>query len=376
MLKLTGFITVITLALAPLPLMSAESENLIIVLDASNSMWGQINGHHKIEIARTTLAGLLHAQPEQTPITLITYGSQHKSDCNDIKVIASGHPQDVLGKAVKIMPKGRSPISAALRQAASMGNHILLISDGRESCNANPCTTAEQLKSDNPALRINVAGFTTEPDLQLQCIADNTDGRYVPASDTKTLTELLDTATIPTALTETETADNPPIPPDTPGTLELTLGAGDDPTNLQGSFLLYDANNDHINSFTAKQEVSLSLPPGNYRVDALWRQLKLSEHLTVLPGKATSYRFNLGGMGSLTLKAIDNQHQPLDVNFTLYTQEDEYLSDHLLKSSVEEQLPAGMYHIKAYHDGQTLKANVEVTSGSEIHHTFVFSTSN
>ena len=36
---------------------------LVIVLDASNSMWGQVNGKTKIEIARTELTKLL-AKPE------------------------------------------------------------------------------------------------------------------------------------------------------------------------------------------------------------------------------------------------------------------------------------------------------------------------
>lgn len=375
MLKLTGFIAAISLALTPLPLMPAEPENMVIVLDASNSMWGQINDHHKIEIARTSLTNLLHSQSEQTKITLVTYGNQRKSDCNDISVIASSKPSEVLQQVVKIIPKGRSPISTAINQAATISNHILLISDGKESCNADPCITAEQLKKSDPTLKINVAGFTTKPDVQLQCIADNTGGKYVLASDTKALAQLLSPSTISTSSVVAKASGSTPIPPDTPGTLGLTLGAGDDPTNLQGSFLLYDANDNHISSFTARKEVSLPLSPGKYRVDVLWRQMKLSEQLTVLPGKTTTYRFDLGSMGTLILEAVDSQHQPLDVNFTLYTKDDDYLSEHLLKSSVKEQLPTGLYRIKAYHDGQTLEVNAEVTPSGELHHTFVFSTS-
>lgn len=127
--------TVVILALLPLTPASA-AEKLVIVLDASNSMWGQINSTPKVTLARNGLETLLAQQPAQAPIGLLAYGNRRKSDCTDINVIARPGERDMpslLQTINGIAPYGRSPISAALEQAAgllaSTGN-ILLVSDG------------------------------------------------------------------------------------------------------------------------------------------------------------------------------------------------------------------------------------------------------
>jgi Ca-activated chloride channel family protein len=48
----------IGLALAGLATAAARAE-VIIVYDASNSMWGQVEGRHKIEIAREVMGELV-----------------------------------------------------------------------------------------------------------------------------------------------------------------------------------------------------------------------------------------------------------------------------------------------------------------------------
>lgn len=356
----------VALFLFPYISLSAGTTNTVIVLDASNSMWGQIDGKSKIEIARDNLAQLLQTPAAPQSITLITYGSQHKSDCQDIAVQQASTPAELLQQASSIMPKGRSPISAAITQAATRGNHILLVSDGQESCDADPCAAAKQLKASNPELRIHVLGFRDDPASQLRCIAEHTGGTFALAGDTAALAKLLET---PVANATTTT---PAIPADTPGTLQLTLGAGNSLDNLPASFLLYDARGEHLNTFTTRKEISRQLPPGQYRVDVLWGQLKLSETLQVTAGQTTTHRFDLGGMGKLVLDAIDSRQNPLDANFTLYTRDGNFLSDRLLKSSITEQLPAGSYRIKAVRNRQSQEATLEVAADGESRHTFVF----
>ena len=139
-------------------LTSANENNapaLVIVLDASNSMWGQVNGKTKIEIARTELNKLL-AKPElSSQAQVMVYGSQSKSSCTDIKRLDEGADSEALSKAInQIRPLGRSPIGAALKQAASNiqgQGSIVLISDGTESCDQDPCAIAKELKQQQPA---------------------------------------------------------------------------------------------------------------------------------------------------------------------------------------------------------------------------------
>ena len=364
----------VALCLLPGLGLTANNNKLVIILDASNSMWGQTEGRHKIEIARESLSTLIKTPAVQAEqMTLVTYGSQRKGTCNDIKAFPAGNSDTLLQQVTNINPKGRSPIAAALTQAAELGKRILLISDGQESCGADPCTIARQLKTTHPELQIDVLGFRDDAESQLHCIADNTGGQFALASNAKALTSLLNASSL---RSQPETTNIPEIPPDTPGKLELTLGAGDAPEKLSGSFLIYDENDNHITSFTARQEASQIVPPGKYRVDVLWKQMKLSEYLSVYPGQTTKYRFDIGGMGHLTLEAMNNQQQSVNANFTIYTQDGDYLSDFLLKSSINEQLPEGAYRIRAELAGQRLEVDLNVATNKAARHTFVFAPAN
>jgi Ca-activated chloride channel family protein len=55
-----------------------------IVYDASNSMWGQIDGRHKVEIARKVLGELITDWQPGTPLALVAYGHRRQGDCADI----------------------------------------------------------------------------------------------------------------------------------------------------------------------------------------------------------------------------------------------------------------------------------------------------
>ena len=61
------------------PLYAAEQPTrTILVLDASGSMWGQIEGRAKIEIAREVIAELVDDLPASTELGLVTYGHRRK----------------------------------------------------------------------------------------------------------------------------------------------------------------------------------------------------------------------------------------------------------------------------------------------------------
>ena len=55
-----------------------EAGEMVIVLDASNSMWGQIEGEAKVTIARQALAGLIDALDAEDRVGLIAYGHRRE----------------------------------------------------------------------------------------------------------------------------------------------------------------------------------------------------------------------------------------------------------------------------------------------------------
>jgi len=90
-----------------------DNEDAILILDASGSMWGQIEGTAKIEIAKTVLDGLLDDLPATSRLGLMAYGHNKKGDCSDIEMLSAlGANRDDIKTAVKgISPKGKTPIS-------------------------------------------------------------------------------------------------------------------------------------------------------------------------------------------------------------------------------------------------------------------------
>ena len=65
------------------------SENVMVVFDGSNSMWGQIEGVAKIEIAWGVMETLLGEWTEDRNVGLMAYGHRERADCGDIETLVA-----------------------------------------------------------------------------------------------------------------------------------------------------------------------------------------------------------------------------------------------------------------------------------------------
>lgn len=178
------------------------ADKAIIVFDASGSMWGQVEGQTKIAIAKKTLNQLVKNWDENKELGLVAYGHRRKGDCKDIEAlvpVGKINKSGMISKVNKINPKGKTPISASISKAADELKYtednatVILISDGKETCNADPCETATRLEKLGVNFTAHVIGFDVdiETSKQLKCIADNTGGKYFPADNAEELNEAL-----------------------------------------------------------------------------------------------------------------------------------------------------------------------------------------
>lgn len=205
----------------------AEAPRTIIVMDGSGSMWGQIDGRPKLEIARETVAKVLGTLPPDQELGLMAYGHRSKGDCSDIELIvppAKG-TAGTIGERVQSMRfLGKTPLSAAVRQAAEALRYgeeaatVVLVTDGLETCSADPCALGRELEAAGLDFTAHVIGFglTKEEGAQVACLAENTGGRYIAASNANALRD---------ALASTVTAQAPPTPK--PAAPTATLSAPD-----------------------------------------------------------------------------------------------------------------------------------------------------
>src|SRR5690606_9879061 len=202
MMKALKTALVAAIAIATPLSVAAAAEDVVIVYDASGSMWGQIDGTSKIEIARDVMADLVTGWSDDINLGLVAYGHRSEGDCRDIETLIEPGPldrADFIAAVNTIRPKGKTPISAAVQHAADVLSYrdnratVVLISDGVETCQVDPCALAEQLARQGVKFTTHVVGFDLEDDAHasLACIAENTGGVFVAAQNAAELKEAL-----------------------------------------------------------------------------------------------------------------------------------------------------------------------------------------
>jgi len=177
------------------PVMAGGGKKLMIILDASGSMWGQMEGRTKIEIARDVLTEVINQLPGDTEVGLTAYGHRVKGDCNDVEELVPISPlnKDELIRTLNaIQPKGMTPMLYAVSKTMERlkpetgETTVLLVSDGKETCADKPCEGVAALKSDHINFILHIIGFNVTPEekAQLTCMAEAGGGAYFAADDT------------------------------------------------------------------------------------------------------------------------------------------------------------------------------------------------
>jgi Ca-activated chloride channel family protein len=203
--------------ISPLSISAADTatRNVIIILDASNSMEDPIGGATKWEQAKKALYETLQKIPPEVRVGLRVYGHKYfKSgasgflgifdngqddmrNCQQSELmvpLSSGNRDNIYRQLDLLQPTGRTPISYSIRQSvandftgATGKRSIILISDGRETCaNVDPCTeTVKMVRSGTiNNVKINVVGYGLQDPVaesQLKCVALSTKARYYSA---------------------------------------------------------------------------------------------------------------------------------------------------------------------------------------------------
>lgn len=387
-------------ALTALPAYAADKTPMMIVLDGSNSMWKQFDGTSRVALARTSIKTLVEGDADKYNFGLITYGGK-QSGCNSIRL--DSNPGEIgnkrlLKRAIALSPRKNtsSPITTSLRYAAKAlpnGGRILLISDGVESCGGDPCAMAANIKSNNPSIQIDVMGFRADDQAQLQCIAQNSGGRFVLArnqaaiadvfSDLKSVVEeqiQSGEANKPTSgntvidfvqPVESSYETTPMVVPEGTGILSLSLGEANSKQNLPANFFIYTQEGELVKYFTARSSVNVTLPVGTYRINALWNKFKKTHDVAVKKDEKASLRFNLATRGKLQLQA--NRADNKGISYMIYNKKGDFISKSIVQDNYTVNLPEGEYQVKATHDKDNSKTiDINLKAGAVVSHTFEF----
>ena len=334
-----------TLFLAWMTVLGLAADRAIIVLDASGSMWGQIDGRPKVDIARETLRTVLQSVPADMELGLMAYGHREKGSCADIELVvppAAGSAPAITSAADTMKFLGKTPLTAAVRQAAEALKYteekstVILITDGIETCEADPCALGRELESAGVDFTAHVVGFglTAEEGREVACLAENTGGRYLQASDAAGLADAL-TATVvaPPVEAAPEPAPAPepppvvaepapePAKPEFNFTPSLVMAAGGAPLGDEGqAWEISKAKADGSAGDYVATEYGLykgSLEPGDYVVRARLGEARTDQALKIEAGQVYAPVFDLNA-GTLVVRPRPSEGADVDNGATVF----------------------------------------------------------
>lgn len=169
------------------------STKVLIIHDWSNSMWGTFaDGSRKYETGITALTNALNSGFGGRDVGYRAYGHRQPGDCRDSELVSEFGALETVRPTIvdtlgQVRPTGKTPITYSLQEGLKDFNgasgDILLISDGMETCDADPCDLMREWAASNVSIRVHVVGVGLN-DLErtaMVCIAEESGGTYLDA---------------------------------------------------------------------------------------------------------------------------------------------------------------------------------------------------
>jgi len=190
-------------------------DNLVFILDASNSMNKTLGEDTRLNVAKGALIDLLEVVGTLDQAGLFVYGHRIDKDevesCRDIETLFPVLPGDaanspeVIDAILGLEALGKTPIADALLAASNalLGlegeSAIVLITDGEETCGGDPSVVAHMLGTLDPPIKLHIVGLDVDFDVQerLAEIAGITGGQYYAVGAAEDLFAALYTAVAP-----------------------------------------------------------------------------------------------------------------------------------------------------------------------------------
>jgi Ca-activated chloride channel family protein len=179
------------------------TSRILFVFDASGSMLQEWEGDLKFNIARKILIQLVDSleNVDHVQMALRVYGHQRNyelNDCNDTKLevpFGANTASKIRQKLKYVTPQGTTPIARSLEACKddfspcdNCRNIIILVTDGVEECDGDPCAISMMLQENGISLRPYIIGVGLDLGLveSFKCV-----GKFFNASNEEELGEIL-----------------------------------------------------------------------------------------------------------------------------------------------------------------------------------------
>lgn len=187
---------------------SVPKEQILFIVDCSNSMNETLGISSKIDMAVETLSKLLPRLSKDISVGLRVYGHKNgflpAQSCTASELvtpISQNNVPAIQNRLSTLEARGWTPITYSLKQAVSYDfagyagpKRIILLSDGGENCDESPCDYAIELMRYRDDIKIDVIAFNIddeEANNQLKCVALTTSGKFHSANTSAELSNSL-----------------------------------------------------------------------------------------------------------------------------------------------------------------------------------------
>jgi|GEM_PF-695537 len=149
------------------------NSGVLVILDASGSMWQKLGDRFRIEIAREALVNLVSETiPAGTPFALRAFGQKEARSCRtDLEIpLAPLNSAAAVSTINAVEPQelSKTPIAASLTKVGEdlggvTGERVVvLVTDGEETCDGDPEAAIRQLAASGIDVRVNIVGFAID----------------------------------------------------------------------------------------------------------------------------------------------------------------------------------------------------------------------
>ncbi|QKG83176.1 VWA domain-containing protein [Kroppenstedtia pulmonis] len=190
----------------------ARRVHMEILLDASGSMAGKVDGKVKMDQAKQAIQSFVSGMPEHVQVSLRVYGHRGSNAKKDKEISCAEteqvYPMDSYNEMRfntalnKFKPTGWTPLAKAMQEArrdlqsnAGDGVHnvVYIVSDGVETCGGDPIREAQELHLSEIEAVVNIIGFDLDKkeEQALKQVAKAGGGSYRTARNGSDMNEIL-----------------------------------------------------------------------------------------------------------------------------------------------------------------------------------------
>lgn len=346
---------------------SASRGKTIIVLDASGSMWGEVPGGVKIDVAKETIAKLVPSIAPEIELGLMAYGHRKKGDCSDIELLVppgKNSREAILTKTRNLIPMGKTPLCDAVMLAADALKYeenkstVILVSDGIETCGKDPAAVGDLLAAKGIDFVCHVVAFDIDKDKNagLDALSNKTGGLYLEAKDAEGLFKALNEAV------------QAAVVPETALILSARNGAGD---LLDGvKFEIYTGKVSENPKHTGNGgKYRVTVEPGDYQIVGKFGEDSVEGTVKVPAGETTNFELTFEATGLTARGALTAEGPDLEegLGWKVYSDPSSVKNREAIANSYDPkptfQLAPGIYFLAGRYQESGAEVEVEITAG-------------